>query len=679
MGRYEENHAFFRYRPNMIVLEVSIPAIALNKNFYYLPAEGVNPKYAVSKRVKVQFGKRTLTAYAVSLQDIKDDNSLKLKHIIEVIDEYPIITSETMELADYISKNYICSLGEALASIVPVLMKPPKRISKVKNTPIEVAQERHILNIHQSKAVNLINKSLEKNIYTSFLLYGVTASGKTEVYINSIEYALKQNKSAIMLIPEISLTPQFVYIMTRRFGLKVGVWHSGISNIEKYKLFSKAKTGDIKIMMGARSAVFAPFENLGLIIIDEEHEHTYKQEQKPSYDAREIAKWRGNYHNAVVVLGSATPSLESYKDALENKINLIELNERIDKKEFPEVKIVSLKNRFSKSSLLLPETVEAISKALSRKEQVIVFLNRRGYSPVIICRKCENVYQCPKCSISMVFHRNPDLLKCHYCGEIKHLPLVCPTCKSREVTVFGAGTQKVEDELKKLFRTARIFRLDGDTTISSKENYKKAYNGMKNEEYDILLGTQMIAKGFDFPKVSLVCIIDADTSLYLPGFKSVEKTFQLITQVSGRSGRGDTRGSVIVQTNLPCHYAIKHAKNHDFVSFYNIEIEQRKKLFYPPYCDVAKISIRNKDEKKANEDSEKLISFLRELVKSSKLELKLLGPVSAYISKLNNIYRKHIIIKGKGEDILKLVRNLDNFKQSWGTFIGIEIMPTDLI
>ncbi|GHT53749.1 hypothetical protein AGMMS50233_00370 [Endomicrobiia bacterium] len=677
MGRYEEGHAFFGYKGNMIVLEVSIP-VPLNKNFYYLPPESINPEYVVGKRVRVQFGKRTLTGYTISSLNIEENNSLKLKRIIEIIDRDSLITSETMELANYISKNYVCSLGEALASIISVSMKPPKRISKVKNTPTEIAQERHILNIDQNKAVNLINKSLEKNIYASFLLHGVTASGKTEVYINAIEYALKQNKAAIMLIPEISLTPQFVYVMTKRFGSKIGVWHSGISNIEKYKLFSKAKSGDIEIMIGARSAVFAPFEDLGIIVIDEEHEHTYKQEQKPSYDAREIAKWRGNYHNAVVVLGSATPSLESYKDALENKTNLIELNERIDGKELPEVKVVSLKNRFFKSSLLLSETVDAISKALSRKEQVIVFLNRRGYSPVIMCRKCASVYQCPKCSISMVFHRNPDSLKCHYCGEIKSLPVACSACKSREVTVFGTGTQKVEDELKKLFKTARIFRLDGDTA-SLKENYEKAYNGIKNEEYDILLGTQMIAKGFDFPRVSLACVIDADTSLYLPGFKSVEKTFQLITQVAGRSGRGDIRGSVIVQTNLPNHYAIEHAKNHDFVSFYNVEIEQRKKLFYPPYCDVAKISIRNKDEKKAAKDSEKLISFLEELVKSYKLGLKLLGPVSAYISKLNNIYRKHIIIKGERENILKLAIFLDDFKQSWGTLIGIEIMPTDLI
>ncbi|MDR1434053.1 primosomal protein N' [Candidatus Endomicrobiellum devescovinae] len=661
----------------MIVLDVAVP-VPLNKTFHYLPLEGVNPESIVGKRVKIPFGKRILIGYVVACLYIEEDSSLKLKQVMEVIDDDVLINSETIELADYISKNYICSLGEAYSSIIPVSMRAPKKISKKTKDVFELSYKKHILNAHQRNAVSAINASLDKNSYSVFLVHGVTASGKTEVYINAIEYALNQDKNAIMLIPEISLTPQFVDIMTRRFGSKIGVWHSGITNVEKYKLFHKAKAGEIKIMLGARSAIFAPFKKLGVIIIDEEHEHTYKQEQKPSYDAREIAKWRGKYHNAVVIFGSATPSLETYRDAQENKICLIELSERIDKKELPEVKIISLKERLFKTSLLLPETVDSISKALARKEQIIVFLNRRGYSPAIMCKKCSTVYQCPKCSISMVFHRNPDLVKCHYCGETKHLPLTCPVCKGRDVTVFGTGTQKVEDELKRLFKNAKIFRLDGDTA-STKETYANAYTGVKNEEYDILLGTQMIAKGFDFPRVSLVCVIDADTSLYLPGFKSVERTFQLITQVAGRSGRGNIKGSVIVQTNNPTHYAIEHAKNHDFVSFYNIEIEQRKKMFYPPYCDVTKIVIRNKNEQKVDEDSENLFTFLKGLNDSYEVGLKLLGPVPAYIAKLNNTYRRHIIIKGERKKILHLVKFLESFKQSSGTFVGVEIMPSDLL
>jgi primosomal protein N' (replication factor Y) len=661
----------------MKVIEVAVP-VPLNKTFYYLPPENIEEENIVGKRVKVQFGKRTLTAYALSVCEY-EENNFKLKSITEIIDAEPVITKESVELAKYISENYICSLGEALASVIPSSMKVPKRIYK----NVFVCEEnsydvRHSLNDRQKSAVDLINKSISKRDVEKFLIFGITASGKTEIYLNNIEYALKLGRSSIMLIPEISLTAQFVDIVTKRFGDKVGVWHSAVSNIEKYKLYMKAKNGEIKIMLGARSAVFAPFENLGLIIVDEEHEHTYKQEQKPSYDAREVAFWRGKYHKAVVALGSATPSLESYKDALENKLKLIILPERIDKKLLPEVKVLSLKNRLYSRSLLMPETIESISIALSRKEQIIVFLNRRGYSPSIMCRKCASVFQCPNCSISMVFHRNPDSLKCHYCGETKQLPAICPVCKSKDIAVFGTGTQKVEDELKKMFPKAKIFRLDGDTA-SSKEAYLNAYKGIKDEEYDILLGTQMIAKGFDFPRVSLVCVVDADTSLYLPDFKSAEKTFQLITQVAGRCGRGNMRGKVIVQTGHPEHYAIEHAQKHDFESFYNEEMQHRQKLFYPPYCDVAKIAVRNREEEKAVYDSERLFTLIEGIAKSMGLDVKILGPSCAYISKLHNTYRRHIIIKGHKEDILKIAPSINTYRQSAGTQVSVEIMPSDLI
>ncbi|MDR0723828.1 MAG: primosomal protein N' [Endomicrobium sp.] len=662
----------------MIVLETVLP-IPLNKAFYYLPLENVNPKNLVGKRVKVSFANRILTGYVIALKNINSDNisNINFKTIIKVLDEEPLITQEIIELSNYIANSYVCSFGEALAAIVPISMKAPKREVKPKKSKEKNINKEHTLNYWQSNAVSLINSSLEKNINSCFLIHGVTASGKTEVYIKTIQKALAIGKSAIMLIPEISLTTQFVNVMSQRFGDILGVWHSNISDIVKYQLFLKARSGKIKIMLGARSAIFAPFKNLSLIIIDEEHEHTYKQEQKPSYDAREIAKWRAKYNNGVVVFGSATPSLETYKDALDSKITLIEMKERIGQKSLPELKIVSLKDRF-KPSLFIPETVQAISNTIARKEQIMIFLNRKGYSHTIMCKKCGNVYQCPRCSISMVFHRNPDNLKCHYCGTTKSLPITCPVCNCRDITVFGTGTQKVEDELKKLFPSARIFRLDGDTA-TSKKNYDIAYNGIKNLEFDILIGTQMIAKGFDFHKVSLVCVVDADSSLYLPSFKSVEKTFQLITQVSGRSGRGDVKGTVIVQTNHGSHYAIKCAKNHDFVSFYNTEIEQRRKLNYPPYCDIARVSIKSKSEKIVDGNSQKIFCLFKNLNESYKLELSFLGPVSAYIAKLNNFFRKYIIIKGKRDNILKLAKFVENIKHPSGVSIVIEIMPSELI
>jgi primosomal protein N' (replication factor Y) len=663
----------------LLVSEVVFP-ISLKKSFYYLPPENIDHKNIVGKRVKVQFGRKILNAYVISYQSLKNDYSLKLKRIIEIIDNKSLINEETMKLANYISKNYLCSLGQALASIIPMSMTPQKRPKKNKDIIDKnvVTCESQILNMQQLIAINLINKNLENNTYNSFLLHGVNASGKTEVYVRTIKYALKQNKSAIVLVPEIFLIVQFIDVMTKIFGSKVNVWHSGVSNAKKYNLFLKAKNGDIEIIIGTRSAIFTPLKNLGIIVVDEEHERAYKQERRPFYDAREIAKWRGKYHNAVVILGSATPSLESYKDALENKVKLVELKERVDKKELPEIKILTLKNKIFKTSSLLSETIESISKVLAKKEQVIVFLNRRGYFSVIICKKCGCVYQCPKCSISMIFYRNPDLLKCHYCSYTKTLPIACKVCESKDIRVFGTGTQKVEFELKTLFSDARIFRLDGDTAHSNK-SYKKVYYGMKNEKYDILIGTQMITKGFDFPKVSLVCIVDADMFLYIPSFKSVEKTFQLITQIAGRCGRGDMRGSVIVQTSHPKHYAIEYAKSYNYISFYKTEIELRKKLFYPPYCFIAKILIKNKKEKTADDDSEKILFFLEKVIKNYDLKLKLMGPVCEYISKLNNVYRKQIIIKGDKEDILKLAEQFEKFRQSHKIFIAIEIMPSDLM
>jgi primosomal protein N' (replication factor Y) len=663
----------------LFVSEVVFP-ISLKKSFFYLPPENIDHKSTVGKRVKVQFGRKILNAYVISCQSLKDNYTLKLKRIIEVIDNESLINEEIMKLANYISRNCICSLGQALASIIPVSMKPPKKPQKNKDIIDKntIASESQILNMQQLIAINLINKNLENNTHNSFLLHGVNASGKTEIYIRIIKYALKQNKSAIVLIPEIFLTVQFVDVMTKIFGSTVNVWHSGIRNTKKFNLFLKAKNGDLGIMIGTRSAIFTPFKNLGVIIVDEEHERAYKQERKPFYDAREIAKWRGKYHNAVVILGSATPSLESYKDALENKLILIELKERVDKKELPEVKILTLENKIFKASSLLSETIESISKVLAKKEQVIVFLNRRGYFSSIMCKKCGGVYQCPKCSISMVFHKNPELLRCNYCSYTRSLPITCRVCKSKDMRVFGTGTQKVEFELKTLFRDARIFRLDGDTVHSNK-SYKKVYDNMKNDKYDILIGTQMITKGFDFPKVSLVCVVDADISLYMPSFKSVEKTFQLITQITGRCGRGDVRGSVIVQTNHPKHYAIECAKSYNYISFYKTEMELRKKLFYPPYCFIAKILIKNKNEKKAADDSEKILLFLREVIKNYDLRLRLLGPVCEYIPKLNNIYRKQIIIKGDKENILKLAEQFEKFRQSYKIFIAIEIMPSDLM
>ncbi|MDR3048444.1 MAG: primosomal protein N' [Elusimicrobiota bacterium] len=769
----------------MKLLEIAVD-VPINKTFTYLPLENTNPNDLIGKRVKVPFGKKILTGYVLPSRldeecragdlsrsvpqsaDIgnKDINSAsqislfnetpsrKLKRILEVIDDQPIINSETIRLAQYISQNYICSIGEALSCAASCSMQKPKRQQKrereerkekrentaTQNTGAPSFLYSPVLTPHQQFAFDKISSAISSNENKNFLLHGVTASGKTEVYIRSIEYALKRGKDAIMLIPEISLAAQFSDIVLQRFGSSAGLWHSHISNIEKYKLFYNALNGQIKVMLGARSAVFAPFKNLGLIIIDEEHEHTYKQEQKPSYDVREIAFWRAKENKACVILGSATPSLETYSRAVASPIEsermersssqsangdplstislsgggnngslispmgeekrgkidtrgegitLIRLPERIDNKKLPEIKVISLKDKPRFGGLLLSETVAALSKTLANKEQAIVFLNRRGHSPSIMCKKCLVVYQCPNCSISMAYHKYNNLLKCHYCGFTQKLPIVCPECKSKEFNIFGIGTQKVEDELKKTFPKARIFRLDSDTA-SQKGIYEKAYRGLKNGEYDILLGTQMIAKGFDFEKMSLVCVINADTSLYLPDFRSAEKTFQLITQAAGRCGRAKVEGRVIIQTAHPNHYAIQYAQNYDFEGFYKAEMKQRQDLFYPPYCEIAKITIKNKNEDKVEKESQNLLDFIKVCNDGDKSDTKnkkaleksmqILGISTPYIAKISNVFRRYIILKGSKTALLETANTISEYQNAyWESQISIEMMPSELV
>jgi primosomal protein N' (replication factor Y) len=419
----------------------------------------------------------------------------------------------------------------------------------------------------------------------------VTGSGKTEVYLALIEATLRLGKSSIFLLPEISLTPQFVEIIRKRFGSKVGLWHSKISKTEKYRTLEAARAGTIKIMLGARSAIFAPFKDLGLVIIDEEHEPSYKQEQKPSYQTREVAIERTRLNNAVAVFGSATPSLDTYYRAKQGEFTLIELPERIDARAMPPVTIVDLSGMRGPSKILSPSLSQTLTRVLARREQSILFLNRRGFAPGVNCPRCGNVWQCPRCSIALVYHKDPEGLRCHYCDFRQDWPSSCPHCGEKRIAIYGMGTQKAEEEIKRLFPQGRMFRLDADSA-SKKGVYQKVYEDFKKEDFDILLGTQMVVKGFDFPRVTFVGVLDADTALYLPDFRSAERTFQLITQAAGRCGRSDMGGEVVVQSRHTGHYALAAAQKHDYHEFYKQEIEFRRQLHYPPFCRLLNILIR---------------------------------------------------------------------------------------
>lgn len=462
------------------------------------------------------------------------------------------------------------------------------------------------------------------NIHTStFLLHGVTGSGKTEVYLQAIAHALEQGKGAIVLVPEISLTPQTVERFKARFSsgklqTLVAVLHSHLSAGERHDEWHKIRQGRARIVIGARSAIFAPVEPLGLIIVDEEHEHTYKQEEAPRYHARDVAIMRGQMEGAVVVLGSATPSLESYYNCKKGKYTLLELPDRVDDQKMPLVRVVDMRQaaRKEKGTLVFsPQLKEAITKRLEKGEQTILFLNRRGYSSSLQCEKCGHVCECPNCSLALTYHRPENLLRCHLCGYNERVPKVCPNdkCKNPAIRYSGLGTQKVEEVLGKLFPKARVKRMDADV-MKRKEDYRKVLGDFRTGKIDILIGTQMIAKGLHFPNVTLVGIIFADLSLSMPDFRAGERTFQLLTQVAGRAGRGDVEGEVFVQAFAPFHPAIQYARRHDFVGFYEQELEFREQLKYPPSARVALLTLKGRNEQKVQFAAEHVRKELEQLL-----------------------------------------------------------------
>lgn len=465
--------------------------------------------------------------------------------------------------------------------------------------------------------------------HSTFLLHGVTGSGKTEVYLQAIAHALEQGKGAIVLVPEISLTPQTVERFKARFSsgklqTLVAVLHSHLSSGERHDEWHKIRQGRARIVIGARSAIFAPVEPLGLVIVDEEHEHTYKQEEAPRYHARDVAIMRGQMEGAVVVLGSATPSLESYYNCKKGKYTLLELPERVDDQKMPLVRVVDMRQaaRKEKGTLVFsPQLKEAITKRLEKGEQTILFLNRRGYSSSLQCEKCGHVCECPNCSLALTYHRPENLLRCHLCGYNERVPKVCPNdkCKNPAIRYSGLGTQKVEEVLGKLFPKAHVKRMDADV-MKRKEDYRKVLGDFRTGKIDILIGTQMIAKGLHFPNVTLVGIIFADLSLSMPDFRAGERTFQLLTQVAGRAGRGDVEGEVFVQAFAPFHPAIQYARRHDFVGFYEQELEFREQLKYPPTARVALLTLKGRNEQKVQFAAEHVRKELEQLLRGGERE-----------------------------------------------------------
>ncbi|MDW8564771.1 primosomal protein N' [Staphylococcus shinii] len=512
----------------------------------------------------------------------------------------------------------------------------------------------------QQAAYNSILENIRARQQRTYLLHGVTGSGKTEVYLQTIEEVLKLGRQAMMLVPEIALTPQMVLRFKRRFGDEVAVLHSGLSKGERYDEWQKIRDGKASVSVGARSSVFAPFKNLGMIIIDEEHESSYKQEDYPRYHARDIAQWRSQYHKCPLILGSATPSLETYARAEKGVYELLSLPNRVNQQALPEIEIVDMRTELSSGnrSMFSEQLRKSIQQRLDRNEQIVLFLNRRGYASFMLCRDCGHVPQCPNCDISLTYHKSTDQLKCHYCGHQEVPPNKCPNCESEHIRQVGTGTQRVEELLQEAFQEARIIRMDVDTT-TRKGAHEKLLDDFGAGKGDILLGTQMIAKGLDFPNITLVGVLNADTMLNLPDFRASERTYQLLTQVSGRAGRHEKEGQVIIQTYNPEHYAIKDVQANDYTAFFNKEMNYRKMGKYPPYFFLINFTVAHKEMKKVMEASKHIHKILLQHLTDKAL---VLGPSPAALSRINNEYRFQILVKYKSEPALhEALKYLDDY------------------
>ncbi|MDT0679763.1 primosomal protein N' [Staphylococcus chromogenes] len=512
------------------------------------------------------------------------------------------------------------------------------------------AEAKRALTEEQQHAFDQLQQALYEEQSETFLLHGVTGSGKTEVYLQIIDQVLTQQKTAMMLVPEIALTPQMVNRFKRRFGDEVAVLHSALSKGERYDEWQKIRDGRASVSVGARSSVFAPFKNLGIIIIDEEHEATYKQEDYPRYHARDIALWRARYHQCPLVLGSATPSLESYARAEKGVYHLLSMSSRVNQQPLPQIEICDMREELAQGnrSMFSEQLRTAIQARLDRQEQTVLFLNRRGYASFMLCRDCGHVPQCPNCDISLTYHKSTDQLKCHYCGYQEAAPFQCPNCESEHIRQMGTGTQKVEEVLNEMFPEARVIRMDVDTT-TQKGSHEKMLRQFGEGEGDILLGTQMIAKGLDFPNITLVGVLNADTLLNLPDFRASERTFQLLTQVAGRAGRHEKTGEVIIQTYNPDHYAIQDVKSNDYLNFYQKEMRFRQIGQYPPYYYLINFTITHENMKKVLQAATHVHQILIQHLSDKAF---ILGPSAAAIPKINHEHRFQVLVKYKSEPSL---------------------------
>lgn len=671
----------------------------LDRFFTYWVPPTLEP-VEIGYEVRVPLGSGSALGLVVGVSECNDVS--QLKPVTSRVSNEPIITPLLLAMARYMEQQYLCYLPQALRAMMPAAVRNnvratpvlrtlvavgsrPKRAGKRQTIWDEIAtvsemseidiykkwpgtrslinQMRHAgqlepkevkrdsivlgpeLNEEQAIALEALFTETPPN--RTWLLEGVTGSGKTEVYLQWIQSVLAKGRQALVLVPEISLTPQTVMRFEERFGSRVRVWHSNLSDGDRVRTWQEVRHGDVDVIVGARSAIFLPFRHLGAIVLDEEHETTYKQDEHPRYHTRDMAQWRAQNEDAVVVLGSATPSLETAYAARNGEFGWLRLGKRALSRPMPSVSIVDMREELRRGhkemfSRLLKER---ISEALDNGQQIILFLNRRGYSTFVLCRDCGKAVECPNCSVALTYHRDSGQLTCHYCSYITVPPTLCLGCQSPRIRYFGAGTEKIAEEVSRLWPSARIRRVDRDA-VATREGHSQVYREFLGGGADVLVGTQMIAKGMDFPKVSVVGIVAADVGLHLPDFRANERTFQLLVQAAGRSGRGDVLGEVVIQTYSPDHYAISLAQQHDFDGFYELELQYRQQLQYPPCGRIWLIEIRGEQEERVSKRAQEVYEQVAQYVGDS---VQILGPAPAPLAKVRLRYRYHILLKSDGD------------------------------
>ncbi|OWZ84162.1 primosomal protein N' [Natranaerobius trueperi] len=734
---------------NVIILD--IVSDELDRKFTYRVPEKYLDKIIEGVLVKVPFGKRRLLALVVEEVIKIDFPKEKLKDIVGVVFDTPVLTNDLLKLANWMSQYYLCSLSKVVNTMLPKGVKLginpayekyveltdkemadsiSKKASKQKNVceilqeenvlkwnellqkancteaPVKSLQEKGVITVNkkrvyrepisydkvahyaykepthaQKTVLKLIKDQLHSRDKIPTLLFGVTGSGKTEVYLQVIEEVLKNNKDTIVLIPEISLTPQTIARFVGRFGDKVAVIHSRLSTGERFDQWEKVLRGKAKIVVGPRSAIFAPCKNLGLVIIDEEHENSYKQGEIPRYHVRSVAEKRCEMTDSSLILGSATPSMESIYKVKENKYQLAELSKRATDATLPDITLIDMKSEFQRGnkSIFSKTLLDEIKRNTDLDKQVILFLNRRGYASFLLCRECGYTITCPRCEVTLTYHKFSDRLLCHYCDYTEPVTSHCPSCKSNKIKEFGTGTQKIELELKKYFPYLSTIRMDVDTT-SKKNSHKELLDDFKNQKAQVLIGTQMITKGLDIPNVSLVGVITADTALNLPDFRAGEKTFQLLTQVSGRAGRGEGKGHVVIQSYNPSHYSIQAVRGENVRKFAKEELAMRKKLNYPPYSQLIRIVLRSSEENALENYADHLADKLEDQ------EYEVLGPNPCPILKIKDEYRWHLMVKVKKDKFINdkklqdfLLEEKHNITEQGIIRISIDVDPINLL